>query len=493
MKKKRKKAKKRTSLNFLVKQDEEAFRKAISTEAGFLRVFSKLGEDPISFYRYQYGIIRNNTRFQWIGKSRQVGGSFAIAAKALARSLLRDGHDSIFVSYNLEDAKEKIVYARELYDDIPPRFKKKLRTDTQKEMSFETLSGKGRPSRIRSLPSKAPRGASGDIYLDEIAHYREDKKIYKGSTAIIIREGGQLVLFSSPLGRRGIFWEVGTQQLRKYPAYSRQYIPWWLCPDFCKDTKQASVLCPAMQTEERVERFGKLSLVQQFESLDVEDFQQEYELAFIDESTAYYPYELILANTVIDPVDLWDSPSDADGTFHKLRIGYDVGRKRHMSVLCVVEEDKKQIKKVRMLKLLKMAPFSTQEEELCKVMDSLPAILHIDQTGIGMQLAEKMVERYPGRVIRETFTHANKKKWCGDFRIGLERRMIRLPKRRDVVSHIHAIRKTYTHAGNVVFDVDGSDKSAGHADIFWALALACQMQRNVNYREEDQFGVTIIG
>jgi len=110
-----------------------------------------------------------------------------------------------------------------------------------------------------------------------------------------------------------------------------------------------------------------------------------------------------------------------------------------------------------------------------------------------MQLAENMETKFPGRVIKETFTNAKKAVWCGDFKIRLERRKIRLPKLRVVCAHIHSIRKKISASGNIIFDVDTSDKAAGHADIFWALAMTTQFPRNNNYREEDMFECRIIG
>lgn len=495
MKKKVKKKKKKRAPGALIKKDAEAFKKAISTEEGFLKVFTRLREQPVELYKYQYAMVTNPARFQLIAKARQIGGSYGLAAKALVRGLLRDGHDSVFVSYNLEDAKEKIIYVRELYDEIPLRYRKALKEDTQKTVSFESLNAKSRPSRIRSLPSKAPRGSHGDIYLDEFAHYREDRKIYKGSTAVIIRGDSQFILCSTPLGRRGMFWEISTQELKKYPAYTRQYIPWWLCPEFCIDPKMAAMAAPRLATQERVEAFGTKALKQQFESLDLEDFQQEYELRFVDESTAYFPYELILGNTTVDPDDLWESISDVQTPpTGKLKAGFDIGRKRHVSVFCIVEENKMKVNTVRHINIMQKMEFQMQENLVAQFMEALPITpLYVDQTGLGMQMAESLSKRFPNRVIRENFNVGNKVRWCGDFKIGLERKMIKLPKRRDVVSHIHAIRRKISQHGNVIFDVDSTDRSAGHADIFWSLALACQRQRNFMLDAEDRFEVRILG
>ena len=38
-----------------------------------------------------------------------------------------------------------------------------------------------------------------------------------GRGALILRGNGQLTGCSTPLGRRGIFWEIANEELRKYP------------------------------------------------------------------------------------------------------------------------------------------------------------------------------------------------------------------------------------------------------------------------------------
>ena len=78
-----------------------------------------------------------------------------------------------------------------------------------------------RLSRIISNPSKAPRGKKGDIYLDELAHYVNDREVYRGSSALILRSHGPLSGASTPLGRRGIFWEIAHEELWPHPHHVR--------------------------------------------------------------------------------------------------------------------------------------------------------------------------------------------------------------------------------------------------------------------------------
>src|SRR5690606_6060274 len=211
--------------------------------------------------------------------------------------------------------------------ELPLAYQKRLVVDSKTELSFESNGTTKRISRILSHPSKAPRGKKGDVYLDELAHYVNDREVYRGSTALILRSNGQLTGCSTPLGRRGIFWEIANEELRKYPHHKRQFVPWWLCRFFCVDVTEAAKLAPFMPTEERVVQFGRPTLLEQFDSLPLEDFQQEFEGTFVDESYSFYPYELILPCTSEDLV-VYDEPTSVKKPEGRVVAGFDVGRTR---------------------------------------------------------------------------------------------------------------------------------------------------------------------
>jgi hypothetical protein len=206
----------------IVKRTEEEFADWLGTEWGFAEGLLSYDDEPIALEQYQLNFLQNRSRFRWVTKSRQVGFSFLFALEALARCHLREKHTAVFVSYNLDDAKEKILVARQVHEELPLAYQKRLVVDSKTELAFESNGATKRLSRILSHPSKAPRGKKGDVYLDELAHYVNDREVYRGSTALILRSNGQLTGCSTPLGRRGIFWEIANEELRKYPHHTRQ-------------------------------------------------------------------------------------------------------------------------------------------------------------------------------------------------------------------------------------------------------------------------------
>lgn len=474
------------------KKSEGEMLDFLATELGFLTGIAFFDGQPLQLDAYQIEFLTNATKYRWVVKARQVGFSFLFACEALARCHLRDGHTSIFVSYNLDDAKEKINYARQLHEELPLAYKKRLVIDSKTELGFESMSGSKRVSRIISVPSKAPRGKKGDVYLDELAHYVNDREVYKGSTALILRSRGQLTGCSSPLGRRGMFWEVAEQEIRRYPAYSRQRVPWWLCRFFSGDVRRAAHEAPRMPTEERVRAFGMQGIQDQFDSLLAEDFQQEFELIFCDESYSFFPYELILPCTT-DDLDVYGDaqafPAPIEG---RLTAGFDVGRKRDLSELVIVEEIEGTYH-LRLWRSYDRVPFAEQEADLDRMLNVLPlARLSIDQGGIGMHLTENLRRRH-GPVIRpENFTNQSKEIWCNDFKILLQRKAVVLPKDRELVAQIHSIKKTLTPSGKASFDAERTGgQGKGHADRFWALVLACQKERFAVSDEDNELDVEV--
>ena len=361
--------------------------------------------------------------------------------------------------------------------------------DSKTELAFESNGAGRRVSRILSVPSKAPRGKKGDCYVDEMAHLVNDREVYTGSTALILRSNGQLTGCSTPLGRRGIFWEIATEELRKYPHHARQEVPWFLSRFFCHDVKRAAVEAPDLSTEEAIAAFGRPSIIEQFDSLPLDDFEQEFCCRFVDESYSFYSFDLILPCTS-DDLRLADDFTDLPFPEGRIVAGFDVGRARDRSELAVFEETSGRFT-CRLLRSYDQVPFSEQEADLRRLLGALPvARLSIDRSGIGMNLAENLARDFP-QVVPEAFGNDSKERWATDFKILLQRRDVALPRQRELVSQVHAIKRRVLPSGKVSFDAERTAR--GHADRFWAIALACQRERGPAPSRGTEIGVRVIG
>ena len=435
-----------------------------------------IDDNPIVLDAYQRWFMACCERFRCVEKARQTGFSWIFAAEGVVRAHMRPNYKGFFVSYNLGDAKEKIGYARDLYESLPNGFKKKLVEDSKTALAFTDVNSRA-TSRILSLPSRAPRGKGGDVYLDEFAHYLDDEAVWKGTTALIARHPeAQLTICSTPAGRRGVFWMIARQETEKrFPKFMRMRVPWWFSRHYCKKPRAAVADgIASMGTVERIEKWGLEPIREQWDSLLSEDFQQEFECVYVDEAHSYYSWELL--NSCARDIKLHDDSVGWE-VAGRLTAGYDVGRRRDLSALTIIEEiDGHQF--VRYLNQWERRPFEEQRLTLIEAMENLPIQkLRIDANGIGIQLAEELVERYgEDKVEAVNFTQQDKELMATDFKILLEKGDITIPRHRDLLVQSHSIRKKTGMGGKPMFDSERNAKH--HGDLYWATALAARKDRS---------------
>jgi phage FluMu gp28-like protein len=458
----------------------------LATVPGFIEGATSVDERPTRLYDYQIALMNSTSRFRAVLKSRQTGLSFVMAAEALAKAHLKREHTGIFVSYNMGDATEKIRHADMLYESLPSKWKKRRVTDNKTSLEFE--DGHGRRTRLISMPCREPRGkGKADVNLDEFPFMRNSQKIYTAAIPIISRGGGSMTLGSTPLGKGDLFYRIVEGEPEAYPLYQTFRVGWWDCPEFCTDVTAARAAAGTLTTDHLVERFGTETLKQIRASLDLESFEQEYCLAFVDAAVAFIPWDLIQAATRDQdelPVVRVGATSqdgisvenvldalDALTINGPLTAGYDVGRRRNASELFVLEQVGTRYRE-RLHVTLPQTDFDLQEDMLMSLLNRRPDLyrLCIDESGLGMQLAEKVVKRFPARAEGITFTGPIKSLMGHQVKIDFEAKNLELLADRDLMAQIHSVRKTVTLAGNIRLDTEHDDKH--HADMFWALALA---------------------
>ncbi len=465
----------------------------------YVYAFMKYDHKDIELDFWQDDFIRNRNRYISLLKSRQTGFSFVVAIKGLVKALdpARTQYTKQFVSYNEEDAQEKIRYARQFYDSIPNRYKKKLVHQTATMLEFEDVGSKT-TSRLISLPCRPPRGKNGDVCLDEFAIYlpRLSKEIYTAASFCTLRRGC-IEVGSTPLGTIGKFYEICTNR-ESYPNFDRYFIPWWYAKVMCKDVRGAVQFAKDMETAERVERFGTDRLISLFQNSTLEDFQQECECVFIDSSASYISLELIYANTpgrreediptnIEKDEDYFAAKRDVEIHCFKdadelilnyspekygspLFMGLDIGRTSDATVfyiIGVINGKKRSVLRHEM----RNADFDAQTAVLNKLMENLPIYrCCIDDGGIGRNLAENAHKRYGERAELYHFDLQSKEILAMGVRTGLERREYELDNDRDFHAQIHSIKRTPSSGGSFRYDAERNEK--GHADSFWAWALA---------------------
>jgi phage FluMu gp28-like protein len=444
---------------------------------------------------YQDELIRSNSKYIAILKARQIGWSFLLALKgiAMANDPARIKYTKQFVSFNEEDAKEKIRYAKEFYESIPRRYKKKLRHDTVTSMEFIDKGGKS-TSRLVSIACRQPRGKNGDISLDEMAFYPVNRvqAIYTAGANAIVR-GGRIEAGSTPFGTIGTFYDI-LERKDKYKNYVRYNIPWWYSHNHCKNVEKAVELAPDMATEDRVMRFGTDALISIYEANFLEDFQQEQECKFIDSKSSFISLELIYANTPgMRPGEREAALEDDDATEESMEIqiahnleelqslynkdihgtlylGYDVARRRDAAVIYAIgvkDGKKRSLAEIEM----RNTPFEEQLNVLRALMYGSPVMrCCMDMTGMGEPLYERLAKEFGEKIEGIPFTSETKEVLAVSVKRGLENREYLLPNSNAFHLQIHSIKQMTTLVGRFRYDAERTDK--GHADSFWAWALA---------------------
>lgn len=434
------------------------------------------GVEDARWEHFQYAHLNDNGTFRIENKARQIAWSWLAAAEGVAEALLT-GTSSSYVSINLDEAAEKVRYAKQIYHALRIGGLPKMVRDSLLSVEFD--SG----ARLLSLPARPPRGKSRmNVYLDEFAHVQYDKDIYTAALPVISK-GGRLRIGSSPMGASGRFWEVFSESLQKYPGYARKTTPWWECYSFCTNPGEARRLAPAMMTAERVERYGKDRIRSIYGNMPEEDFQQEYEAVFVDETTAWITWEEIKAIQHADLLcQMGTGVSGGMGAIQRVLdrkadvekvmvAGVDIGRTRNTTEIYVVGMSHTGHLPLRAALTLDNEDFGNQASVLCAVCRLLPvATMWIDQNGIGRNLAETVAGEYPSKAVGVDFTNASKVLWATNAKMLVQQGKPMIPLDRELAYQIHSIKKLVTPSRNVSFDTDRNEKH--HADKTWAWFLA---------------------
>jgi phage FluMu gp28-like protein len=463
--------------------------------------FIQVDQKPIDLDFWQERFLLDISKYSIVLKSRRTGFSFATGLKGLVKAMdpNRYNYTRQFVSYNEDDAKEKIRYVQEFYHSIPQKYRKPIVAENKTMMEFYDR-GKKTTSRLISIACRPPRGRGGDIVFDEMGIYPANraKVIYTAGLPVIAR-GGCVEIGSTPLGKIGTFYEIYTDE-KKYPEYMRIFVPWWFAKELCKDVNEAVKLAPNMDTADRVELFGTDSIKTIFNSMFLEDFQQEFECNFIDSAMSYITLDLIHANTpgmrenerrgmieegiedemevhVFHTADELLAGYSALGQaaidkYGRLYMGYDVARRRDAAVIFVIgylpNGKKLSVAEIEM----KNEAFEFQLDQFRKIMKSLPVVRAcIDQTGQGEPLCETLQKEFGAvKVEGVLFNSESKEMLAINVRTGLEKLEFLLQNDSKFHRQIHSIKRIPTTGGHFRYDSDRDDN--GHADSFWAWALA---------------------
>ncbi len=161
---------------------------------------------------------------------------------------------------------------------------------------------------------------------------------------------------------------------------------------------------------------------------------------------------------------------DPDKNGSPLYMGLDIGRTKDATVfyiIGIVNGKKRSVLRHEM----RNAEFDSQAGVFDRLMENLPIYRScIDDGGIGRNLAENAKKKYGERVELYHFDLQSKEILAMEVKTGLERREFELENDRDFHAQIHSIKRTPSSGGSFRYDAERNEN--GHADSFWAWALA---------------------
>ena len=405
-------------------------------------------------------------------KSRQIGISWSTAYKADERTAMAgqrwdqwvSSRDDIQARLFLEDCKLFAQILQIAAQDLGERV-----IDEKTKLTAYVLEfASGR--RIHSMSSNpdAQAGKRGGRILDEFALHPDPRKLwsiaYPGITW-----GGSMEIISTHRGSHNFFnqliREVREHNNPKNISLHRVTLQDALEQGFLWKLQKA------LPHEHEVQAMDEAAYFDFIKSgcADEESFLQEYMCQPADDDAAFLEYDLI-ASCEYGSGEVWEVDlEESRRQGRQLYAGLDIGRKKDLTVLWVLEKLGDVLYTRAVIELRNM-PKPEQEKVIWPILALIDRAC-FDNTGLGIGWtddAQKAFGQY--RIEGVTFTGATKEALAYPVRGAMEDKKLRIPYKPEIRADLRAVTKVTTAAGNIRFTAERSEN--GHADRFWALALA---------------------
>lgn len=401
----------------------------------FDAVISRVGTHPAKPFDCWYSATDMSAAEEYVGYISEFLGMVSRVAKVM--------DDVIEVAGDEAGSKEKINVKRVTLDN-----------------GLRITAGSSNPKFFRSK--------GGEVKLDELAFHDRAREMYKAAHASARFWRMPLAAWSSHHGPGSYFnflitkAREGKLRASLHRVTILDAVEQGICERIRMRAERLADL-PAIDLAYRQEWLDGLRA----ECPDEDVWNEEYLCIPSSDQSSLLSYDLLRACEVAN----LQLAKGATGGGGALYAGFDVGRKHDLSVLWVLEKVG-DVFWTRVLRTFANESFSVQEGALNQLLAAGGVKrLCIDSTGIGMQMSERLQERWGAyRVEAVNFTAPVKSELAMPLRRLFEDRLVRVPMDDAVREDLHKVRKIVTAAGNVRFDAQHDE--SGHADRFWALALA---------------------
>jgi phage FluMu gp28-like protein len=422
------------------------------------------------FLPYQEAWISDESSFKLYEKSRRIGATYATSYRCVQKCLRRRDFTQWVSSRDILTAKEFItdyvarwvklanVAATGMAGDVCTVI------DPEKNITAYVATFPNTSSRIVSLSSTpaAFAGKGGDVLLDEVDLHLDP---------------GTLIDMAMPC----ITWGG---QLEAVSAYKVDGSPSTVFARLCAEAKAANPMRASLHRttlqdavdQGLVDAINAATGRKQTPAEFIADIRarcrtesawlSQYMCNPQDDGGSLLPYGLI-GSCEADAASL-QSHRDATAPAY---LGIDVGRKHDLTVFWLLRRigDVLWTDSVRVLERTDYTAQLDAATEMIRTANVKRCC--IDSTGIGSMMAELLQKRFGQYTVEQVqFTNAVKLDLGMPLLQAFQDRAVRVPADATIREDLHKTRRTTTAAGNVRLEADSDD--AGHADRFWALALA---------------------
>lgn len=410
-----------------------------------------------TFYPFQQEWLFDDADLAIENKSRQIGTSHTTAA-VLTRWGAFHGELTTIISIGDRESKEVLEKCRR-HATILRRLGSRMAEVGTKDNANELTFASG--GRIIALPSSGGRSFSGNVFLDEFAYHEHASKVWDAAVPVTLL-GYKLRVVSTPNGVGNEFYVTWTKANEPGSGWSTHEVP------IDKAIAQGYPV--------DLDRCWRLA------KGDQRVFDQMFRCSFLDNELQYIPTETIELCSTTEPI----GPGPGDHY-----AGLDIGRENDLAVLLVVRFHR-GIRTVVHVEMMKRTAFEEIQARAGAAFERFKLKrLCVDQTGIGMETAERLKKKYSERIDVPhrrprvepiTFTLKTKEMLATGLYALMTEGQVVLPKTDEALpgcspgtakrlrDDIAAIRRVVTTAGNVTYDAPRTVE--GHADTAWALALA---------------------
>ncbi|OQY56417.1 MAG: hypothetical protein B6247_03965 [Candidatus Parabeggiatoa sp. nov. 2] len=384
-------------------------------------------------YPYQKTFLQSNARFIKVLKARQIGYSYGcLAPKALLRALA--GRNQLIISASEYQSKIVLNYVKHHMEKLS------LEANETSNRSV-TVHGGGT---ITALPTnfRTIQGNPGDVILDEFAWYHQQKRIWEAIVPSITQIGGTVTVCSTPFVPGNLFWQIITEHKGKFSQFESYKIT-------IHDAIEQGMPLPG-----GIEELRSL--------FDSDSWAMLYECQWAEDGSALLSWDLLhqIATTV--ETRFWE------GSIYS---GVDVGRTNDKFAIANVGTLNKKYQLLH-LELFKNISFAEQRQHIEEVFKRyFVRRMTIDRTGLGMQLAEEVMNSHPGIAVGRHFSRGFKEKVALNLLKLCEDKRLAIYNDPALLTQLHAVKKRATATG-ITYDAEHDE--TGHADGFWALALAVE-------------------